>query len=81
VLIQEYLQYLEVQPTLSDLKCDLSLFERWEGDGVFEIQMMDEMIDEMAGGRAGCKEDVGSEKGDGNGDKRDYDASMIVLSV
>jgi len=32
---------------LSDSKCDLSSFDRWAGDEIFEMKMTDEMLDEL----------------------------------
>jgi hypothetical protein len=59
--VQEYLEVLESQPPLSDPKCDLSSFDRWNGDPVFELHMSDEMLDEFVGRRTGDRDEEGDE--------------------
>jgi hypothetical protein len=59
----EYLQRLESQVPLSDPDCDLSSFDRWAGDEVFEMKMTDEMLDELcAKGRAERSDGVADEE-------------------
>jgi hypothetical protein len=71
----EYLQYLDSQLPLSDPECDLSSFERWIGNEVFEMQMTDDMLDEVVGGRL---RGVISDDGDL---EMEYAAGPIVLSL
>ena len=59
---------------LSDSKCDLSSFDRWAGDEIFEMKMTDEMLDELV---RRTPRKVQSEDGIGDEEMRSEADSLI----